>query len=75
MALSAKAAHAKDAGKVADLQHRHFATIATFIAQMDHGPSTFGQWSRDDIAAHFADKLAATNPKFDRARFLAACRA
>lgn len=27
----------------------------------------------DDIAAHFAQELSYTNPRFDRSRFLRAC--
>ena len=46
------------------LQHRHFATIATCLRNMDADEATCERW---------ADELRPTNPKFDRARFLAAC--
>ena len=71
MALSTAAAARKDktTGKV-EMQHRHFTTIAAIIAGLRvHEPS------RSHIIKHFADELAATNPKFDRTRFIAACRA
>lgn len=82
--LTQRAAHAKDAGKLAPLQHRHFATIATIIKALgaddfsnvrDHCVSLADAENlRADIAEHFAAKLAKTNDKFDRARFLAACK-
>jgi len=49
------------------LEHRHFAFIAATIASMP------GDIERRIAAIHFAHECAATNPKFDRARFLAAC--
>ena len=67
--LTIKSANRKDirTGK-ADLQHRHFCTIAAIIRRLpDAG-------HRADMALHFADELATTNPRFDRERFLAACR-
>jgi hypothetical protein len=51
------------------MQHRHYATIADIIRRMDDG----GVWDHCTIAEHFADWLADTNPRFDRARFLTAC--
>lgn len=68
--MNATAAHRKDLGKMATLEHRHFATIATIIDKLA------GQFSIADhmaIAEHFADELKATNPKFDRKRFMLAC--
>lgn len=59
-----------------EMQHRHFATVAAIIRSMakvhnqEHGFIDV----RDDVAEHFADELAKTNPRFDRKRFLAACR-
>lgn len=76
MALSAAAAARKDRTTETMMQHRHFATIAAIIRDMDtvnnqeHGFIDV----REDVAEHFADVLAKTNPRFDRARFLAACR-
>ncbi len=71
MALKTQAANRKDlnTGK-ADLQHRHFATIATILRAMPLDR----RMSPAQVAEHFADELRATNPKFDRARFLAACK-
>lgn len=74
--LSTSAALNKDrnTGK-ASMEHRHFATIAAIIASMDsvhNGTHGFID-IRQDVAEHFADELRATNPKFDRKRFLAAC--
>ena len=50
------------------LQHRHFAFIAQTIRDMPE------RVNRIPVARAFADKLAQTNPHFDRSRFLAACR-
>jgi hypothetical protein len=64
------ALHKKDistAAKGVDLQHRHFAFIAATIKSMD-GSHDY----RREIARDFANACAATNPRFDRGRFLAA---
>lgn len=50
------------------MQHQHFATIATIIRGM---PAC--TYDPSQIAKYFAYHLSETNPKFDRARFLAAC--
>lgn len=52
------------------MQHRHFATIAAIIRS--YRPETVAS-EADAIAEHFANELARTNPRFDRARFLRAC--
>lgn len=71
MALETKAAHRKDLLlRLAPMQHRHFATIATIIREMSGG---FSEEEREDIAVAFADRLRETNPNFDRDRFLRAC--
>lgn len=70
-ASQTRLANRKDISTAANgvtLEHRHFSFIAATIADLT--PST-----RDDIAAHFADACARTNPRFDRSRFLAACKA
>jgi hypothetical protein len=74
MALAYLAARRKDArtGK-ADLQHRHFATIATIIADQRRGALPRSKADIDSWAYTFANELASTNPRFDRARFLSAC--
>jgi hypothetical protein len=58
----------------ADMQHRHFATIATIIREIDKGliPCSTNA-TRKFMAELFADELRYTNPRFDRARFLKAC--
>lgn len=69
MALTTKSAHRKDLNAgIGDMQHRHFATIATIIREMP-------DMSEDNrsLAEYFADRLAGTNPNFDRSRFLRAC--
>ncbi|MBI1316394.1 hypothetical protein GC167_05980 [bacterium] len=71
MALTQKAAHRKDVGKIADMQHRHFATVATIIADMKTSPRD--NWTHTEIAGHFAALLRQTNANFDRDRFLRAC--
>lgn len=48
-------------------QHRHYKAIAALIAGMS--PVTR---ARDAIADDFADMFEQDNPRFDRARFLAA---
>lgn len=63
----------------ATFERRHFEQIAEIIrsapftemATSVEGPWTSGQ--RATIAQFFARALAATNPNFDRAKFLAAC--
>lgn len=72
MALKPDAAFRKDRTNAAAdvMQHRHFAVIAGIIAGMQ------GDWSKQahaHIAHRFANELASTNPRFDRARFLKAC--
>lgn len=66
--LPPAAAKAKDPRSgLGPLQHRHFAAIAAVVATMAGRPSA-------EVATHhFATELRATNPKFDKARFLAAC--
>lgn len=70
MALEKKAAHRKDiATGIADMQHRHFATIATIIREMPadvYGP--------EQVARIFEARLRNTNPNFDGDRFLRACQ-
>ncbi len=69
MPLKPVAALAKDTRSgLGEMQHRHFATVAAIIAALPDDMLTRA------VADHFADKLAATNPRFDRKRFLAACR-
>lgn len=77
MALSANAAARKDAttprGNV-DFQHRHFAFIAAELAAIyksEYLELDFKTW--EGVCTHFACKLAGTNPRFDRKRFLNAC--
>ena len=69
-----KAANRKDVATAArgvTLEHRHFAVIAATIARM---PSDgFDATTTLHVAQHFAFHCADTNPRFDRARFLAAC--
>lgn len=77
MALTAQSAARKDkrSAKYATMdamQHRHFAVIAGIIADMPtFAPSL--RTAKRSIALAFADKLAPTNARFDRQRFLAAC--
>jgi hypothetical protein len=72
MSLKTASANRKDpntAQNGVELQHRHFAFIAATIAAMA-GSDTY----RETIAKDFADACAETNDKFNRVRFLAACR-
>lgn len=71
MALKPEAALRKDKTNVnSEMQHRHFATVAGIIAGM---ADSWKERARVHIAHRFADELEHTNPRFDRARFLAAC--
>lgn len=69
MALSRETALRKDirtanAGNLGPMEHRHFATIAAILRDLNADRETCQQW---------ADRLRHTNPRFDRARFLLAC--
>lgn len=66
--LKPDAALRKDRTTDATLEHRHFAFIAATIATA-YGSDAL----RANLANHFADACARTNPRFDRARFLRAC--
>jgi hypothetical protein len=60
-------------------QRRHFAliaeTIATFGTHMGPlGAADMTAETKASIALFFAGKLRATNPNFNRERFLKACR-
>ena len=70
--LTTESAARKDrtSGNVAKLEHRHFAFIAATIQDMEL--SREAKWRMIDA---FADACAATNPRFDRNRFLTACGA
>ena len=55
-------------------QARHFTFIANAIKEMcDDIPGSPADFHRNRVARHFAKKLQATNPQFDRDRFLTAC--
>ena len=79
MPMTKHAAATKDRAQptAPSFQHRHYAEIARIIR--DYAPPPVGDdYTRDMIRRHvadaFADGLRHSNPKFDRARFLAACR-
>ncbi len=58
--------------KTPTMTKSHFQFIADTIAEMpDHAPTLRAQ--KESAARAFADKLPATNPKFDREKFLEAC--
>jgi hypothetical protein len=73
--LKPESAHRKDlTAGLGNMEHRHFATIATIIREMDRGLIACSEGAtRKFVAELFAERLPATNPKFDRGRFLAAC--
>jgi hypothetical protein len=63
--------HGKDMrAPKAQMQHRHYATIAAIIRDI---PNTDDL--RAGIAQHFARRLTGTNPGFNKERFIAACMA
>lgn len=51
------------------LQRRHFEVIAATISGLDLSDAM-----RLKVAKGFANKLAGTNPNFDRDRFIGACK-
>lgn len=71
MPLKTTSANRKDintAARGVTLEHRHFSFIAATIADLGL------PWATQDVVIkQFADACAQTNPKFDRARFIAAC--
>lgn len=74
MPLTKDTAHRKDLNAgLGDMQHRHFATVATIIREMGEGAMPVSRAVHEMIAHHFAHRLSGTNPKFDRRRFLLAC--
>jgi hypothetical protein len=56
-------------------QKRHYEEIARIIRAMDvvHNQENGFIDVREDVADEFATALAKDNPKFNRARFIAAC--
>lgn len=72
MALTVKAQISKDnRAAIPEMQHRHFAYIAGLIASSETGWTL----SKANLANHFADSFAQSNPRFDRQRFMRACGA
>lgn len=72
MPLTTESAARKDntTGANAELQHRHFAFIATTIKALKPDMNAT-QWRI--MQENFENACACTNPRFDRRRFLAAC--
>lgn len=55
------------------MTRKDFVLIADVIATAKLMDGVPAHWNRSDIAHAFADRLASTNPNFDRARFIDAC--
>lgn len=53
------------------MQHRHFVLIAHTIADLGKGAAPIQRAQQEMLAHHFANALQATNPRFDRIRFVA----
>ena len=51
------------------MTRKHFELIARVVRE-----SGLSAAAREKLAAEFADELDATNPMFDRKRFIAACK-
>ncbi len=68
MPLTPESALRKDraATSTGPLEHRHFAVIAGILRELAASPCQVEKW---------ADKLARTNPRFDRRRFIRAASA
>ena len=56
------------------MTRRDFELIARVLRETTNGPD-MPEPLREHIARTFANELAGTNPRFDRVRFLRACRA
>lgn len=67
--LTTESALRKDRTTKATLEHRHFAVIAAILK----GYKCSDESRKAHVIEHFADELAATNPRFDRSRFITAC--
>lgn len=62
----------KTTGTGVRLEHRHFAFIASVLAQSKPGtPNALLYWHAD--VTMWADACGRIHPRFDRARFLHAC--
>lgn len=87
--LTTKAAHRKDTRSApATFTHQHFRKVAEILRQckpidgsnpllddaIDEAVGEALQRKWESMVNHFADALHATNPNFDRQRFLAACQ-
>ena len=77
MSLTVESAARKDKrsakhAKMDAMQHRHFAVIAGIIADMPTHAASLRAAKRS-VALMFADKLAESNQRFNRIRFLVAC--
>ena len=73
MPLKPQAAKSKDkrtAISGVELQHRHFAFIASVISGLY---ADLGNMDHGRVIDRFADECAKSNPRFDRSRFKAAC--
>lgn len=77
MPLKAGAALRKDQTNAfaSSMEHRHFATIAAILKELTPARDklSLSLTTHRYICRLFADRLATTNPRFDRSRFLAAC--
>ena len=58
--------------KTVEFQRRHFEFIAAVISAMNDGHQ-IGREASIEASGAFACALSATNPNFDREKFLAAC--
>lgn len=73
--LSKASAHRKDTRNApATFTHQHFRKVAEIVRTMPTRDCGKNQYVRAEIAEYFAESLAATNPNFNRARFLTACQ-
>jgi hypothetical protein len=56
------------------MQKRHFEAIAKAFADRSYDHCDDYQACREGIAKELANYFATVNPRFDRARFLIACK-
>lgn len=76
MPLSPEAALRKDttSAQGATLEHRHFAVIAAILRSLPSDGVDDATFDWPTLVNHFTRELAKTNPRFNAARFIAACK-
>lgn len=53
------------------MSRKHFEMLATLVASFADDPDSL---SPESLADRLSERLSAENPRFDRSRFLSACK-